>query len=635
MPKLKPLFAIFICLALLANCTQPKISKRTIYPSHKLAPNDPFAKTMVESETFELDPTIENIIEGKKGTVVLLPEGALVDKNGKIPNGKVTIELAEALDIGDMLLSNLTTMSDGKPLQSDGMIYINATDANGRQLHIDTTKPLYIEVPTENKIAGMQVYSGIRDSAGNMNWVDPKPIENYLVTVDLAELDFLPDGFFDTVKKNMPYHGHLKADKALADSLYYSLAVNDGSHYTKGFKNTNMNEAHRNANKKIENGKYTDESYDIDLIGSYGLEQTTTDTPGEAAMDSTAPCGINPASVKVLKSEKFANTFIATREFESRMRHIHHTCKQEVLEIYIEYIDKNLWEADKRAYEFLKAKDLGEQERFKNYYTLKLGKVKDAHKYAEKLAEYYREKLKETVAELEALKQIEIKELQKENEKVEKVKAKYRKVLWKREKHRMEKYGFTWTRAGWINIDTGFLPKACDTEAKIEVTLNGKQKFDRAYTYIIMDGMKSIYRLNTQDNILFYGGNIKEKIMNLPCAEGTLITIAYIGETPYFWEKGFFIERENNISFKKDLVYLVDEETLKNFLKRYNRGYKSENRIDVDLEFQAKFYKEQQRQKKLINEQEFIRKLNRIRCYYCLQQPSIPQDETPSHSSAE
>ncbi|HYG16547.1 MAG TPA: hypothetical protein VEC12_12400, partial [Bacteroidia bacterium] len=261
------LFALLLLAVFVAawSCKNKLPEKK--YPSEKLAPNDPFKETMVESRFYEIKGNEDNVVEGAEGTTLVIPEGSLMHKDGSMPKGKIKVELAEALDMADMVLSNLTTTSDGKQLQSGGMIYLNAT-ADGEELRINPEKPIRIEIPTDKKVPGMMVYRGIRDSAGNMNWVDPLPLINYLVPVDLSLLDFLPGGFYDTVVTNMPYRGHVTADRKLADSLYYSLAVNDGTHLTSSQSGTDMNEAHYNPDKKIIDGKYTDESYDIKLNGS-------------------------------------------------------------------------------------------------------------------------------------------------------------------------------------------------------------------------------------------------------------------------------------------------------------------------------------------------------------------------------
>lgn len=102
--------------------------------------DDPFKNSMVPGEFFDIDAKTDNTVEGKNGTVLFLPKGCFKNKNGKTVEENVRIELKEALSTSDMLLSNLTTIADGKLLASGGMIYLNAT-ADGEELSINKEKP--------------------------------------------------------------------------------------------------------------------------------------------------------------------------------------------------------------------------------------------------------------------------------------------------------------------------------------------------------------------------------------------------------------------------------------------------------------------------------------------------------------
>lgn len=599
---------IIAFVSLIAACQSKTTAK---YPTNKLAPNDPFAETMVESKFFAINPKQDNIVEGVYGTVLFIPEGALLDESGKPITGEVKLELAEVLSAESMVLSNLNTTSNGSMLQSGGMLYINAT-ANGQQLHIDTAKPIRIEVPTDTKVEGMMAYRGIRDSLGNMNWIDPLPLISYLTKVNLEDLDFLPEGFFEEVQSGMPYRGHEVADRPLADSLYYSLAVSDGTHLTQGLNGTDMNEAQYNVDKKIINGKYTDGSFDI--AKPHSRRDYVPDSSSKS--DTTATnCGINPASIKVLKNKKFNNTFIATREFEERMRWIHKTCDQRVIDIYVNNLIKNLWEADKEVFDFLNSESNAAAKEFERFYLLKQTKVKDGDKAAQKLAEYYKDKLTRVENELQGLKNKEIRELEKENKKVEEVKEKYRKVLWDREKYRNERYGWEWTDFGWANIDKpGPIPK-CGASI-VEVQLTDATRYDRAYIYVLIPSLKSLYRLNTIDNKNFYAGNASLHEAHLPCNQSTtIITVAYKGEQAYFGAGIFIATEQTNFNFP-GAINAISKEELKKQLKQHNGDYTSENSIANDLKFQEKFYQEQLRQKTLLKEQDFIWQL-RIKAFPC------------------
>ncbi len=59
--------------------------------------------------------------------------------------------------------------------------------------------------------------------------------------------------------------------------------------------------------------------------------------------------GIDPAKVQAIWHERFNGSNLATREFEERMREIHRTCDNQVLDLYANNLDKNLSQLDSMA----------------------------------------------------------------------------------------------------------------------------------------------------------------------------------------------------------------------------------------------------------------------------------------------
>jgi hypothetical protein len=585
------LIAAMLWLLPACNTSQP------IPASLKISENDPFRSTIVPSQEFSIDATKDNVVEGKNGTLLVCPTGCFVDGSGNVVKDNIKIELAEALSLENMLLSNLTTTADGKPLVTDGMIYFNATQ-NGKQLKVNKDIPVHIEIPTTKKKPGMKAWKGVRDSAGNMNWTNPKELDNYLVTVDLELLDFLPEHFYEAVEYGIPYRNHKIATKALADSLYYLLSVMNGNELIRGLIPTNYNEAYYNTNKKAVNGKYTDDSY------NRGTDAGTRDT---ATLEKNADCGIDPAMIKVIKSKQYQNTVIATREFETRLKKIFETCHPSILEIYIKNLDKNLYELDSMAAVAEKAYGTHEADHLYNdFYAFsqqRLTKVKDADKYAALLQGYYEKRLKEVQRELETAKAIMIKALNEKNAEAKKLANDYKELLYKRETYRMETYGFNWTETGWVNIDDGIEPKSWGP-APAEVTVENGKTYDRVYTYIVYQNIKSLYRLNSDDNEKFYVGNASERQMLMPKqAPALLFAIGYKNDSPAIAVQNF----TTNANIQVTLALTPSSmEKVKELISKYEAGYLTENKISVDLEYMTQFYKEQQRQKALIKEQEFF-----------------------------
>jgi cytochrome c551/c552 len=558
----------------------------------KFLASDPFQNTLAPSETFQINAKQDTVIEGEQGTMLVLPKGCFVDASGEVVTEPVSVELTEALTIDRMLLSNLTTTSEGKPLETDGMIYLNAT-ANGKQLKINPSIPIRIEIPTAQRKPGMMAYQGIRDANGNMNWIEPQPLDNYLIPVDIQLLDFLPPGFAKEVEKGMPFRNYTAATPALADSLYYSLAEWKGLS-SPDFLATDYNEPYYNSTRKVVDGKYTRDSYIVQKADSSIRREPV----------SPNKCGISPASIKVIKSPKYQNTLLATREFEARLRVIFTTCNTDILEVYVKNLDKNLYELDSLAARL--ASDSVHKKAFHQFAQQRLTKIKNGDRYAQLLRGYYDNQLKQVTRELQQNQEEFTKELAKQNRKFEKVVKSYEKVLWKREKHRMETYGFTWTRTGWINIDNGTLPKPYDSYP-LEVTLENGTTLDRAYVYVIYPSIKSLYQLNSTDNASFYAGNEETQGMLMPRNETAVaIAVGYKGEQLFLASRTFRTGMDKTLNLN---LKAATTRELKQLLHDYD-NYSRANQLDVDLKYMQKMYAEKKRQEVLKKEYELMQSLH-------------------------
>ena len=95
--------------------------------------------------------------------------------------------------------------------------------------------------------------------------------------------------------------------------------------------------------------------------------------------DTKLYCGLDNGFIDTLYSSVLENTLIATKEFEMRMRFIHQSCSQEVLLIYLAGLDKNLYELDSLAYEYLQAENHPQANNFHCFYQQKLTKVANAN----------------------------------------------------------------------------------------------------------------------------------------------------------------------------------------------------------------------------------------------------------------
>ena len=156
MPSLKYLSLLLLASALF-SCTT---AENTNLGLHK--PTD------LPSQLFTINPGKDTTIVTQGGINLHIQKGTFTTN--------VTLEVKEALGFGDMAKYGLSTMSDGKLLSSDGMFYIDAKDAEGKQPAINI--PIKADVPATTMLENPQVFNGKADSSGNVNWVNPQKVAN-------------------------------------------------------------------------------------------------------------------------------------------------------------------------------------------------------------------------------------------------------------------------------------------------------------------------------------------------------------------------------------------------------------------------------------------------------------------------
>lgn len=169
-----------------------------------------FSNKMLEEEVFRISTQRDTIIENKDGVVIYIPANAFDSDNTEID-----VLVQSALSAEDILYAGLSTTSNGDALETGGMFYVDAFD-NGKRINL--VKDLQVDVPTEKKVEGMQLYAGKKTKDGDINWVNPAPIKNSLTPVDILTLDFFPPTY-DTKLSEWGY-----PKKEFKDSLYYSFA---------------------------------------------------------------------------------------------------------------------------------------------------------------------------------------------------------------------------------------------------------------------------------------------------------------------------------------------------------------------------------------------------------------------------
>ena len=284
------------------------------------------------TEEFTISNASDTVIETSNGTVIAIPANSF-----NTDEQSVTFSIKEALTPEDIIKNGLSTFADKDELETAGMFHFSATDSKG-DVGINKDKKIMVDVPTNNKKANMMVYDGETDSTGNVNWIKPEKLENFLTTVDIFSLNFYPPKF----EEELIQLGYGNKPKAFKDSIYYSFFCG------------------KDSEKTVEKLPSEEENFFVSTNGDTIVDKVNTNSTshtnkhGEAAHNNLIvydfSCGgIEPSKIKAIWNKQFQNSLIATREFEERLQLIFKTCNPEILNMYINGMKQPLYKLDSEA----------------------------------------------------------------------------------------------------------------------------------------------------------------------------------------------------------------------------------------------------------------------------------------------
>src|SRR5688572_27388099 len=160
---MKQAIVFFCSIIILVSCKEKINSVQDVMIA--LAPDE---------QKSTIDPSVDNLIKGEKGTQVFIPANALRFKDGTVPTGKVKVELKEFFSVSDFISNGLSTTSDSFLLETNGMLYISAT-ADGKELVIDGNKSYTIAFPKTDSTKNMELFYGDSTATGIVNWRSALP----------------------------------------------------------------------------------------------------------------------------------------------------------------------------------------------------------------------------------------------------------------------------------------------------------------------------------------------------------------------------------------------------------------------------------------------------------------------------
>lgn len=118
----------------------------------------------------EISNFSEITLKSVKGNKVKIEPQSFVFEDGSLVTSPIEITIKDATSKEEAILEGLTTMTEsGEMLESQGMIYVNAT-SGGRQLKLAKGKSLTFNVQTEAPKEGFQSYTSTISADGQINW---------------------------------------------------------------------------------------------------------------------------------------------------------------------------------------------------------------------------------------------------------------------------------------------------------------------------------------------------------------------------------------------------------------------------------------------------------------------------------
>lgn len=120
-------------------------------------------------QIFVISPAKDTTLVCSEGTIIKIPANSLVTKaTEKQVTDSVSVFVTEYYKVSEIVLSGLSTTSDGHLLETGGMIYVKA-ECLGEELKLNKAQSIEITFASEEREPDMQVFSGLWEKE-TINW---------------------------------------------------------------------------------------------------------------------------------------------------------------------------------------------------------------------------------------------------------------------------------------------------------------------------------------------------------------------------------------------------------------------------------------------------------------------------------
>lgn len=131
--------------------------------SHYITMEDVYNELSSQEQVFTIRTNRDTVLTLNEGTVVNISANTFTTATNRM-----ILTVKEVYDYTEMIGERTTTNSNGRQLETGGMLNIKATDENGNLISAD--KELAIFMPTDDIKEDMQVFYGDHDPHHNINW---------------------------------------------------------------------------------------------------------------------------------------------------------------------------------------------------------------------------------------------------------------------------------------------------------------------------------------------------------------------------------------------------------------------------------------------------------------------------------
>jgi Gram-negative bacterial TonB protein C-terminal len=131
--------------------------------------SDFYSKNIKKNQVFIIDNNKDTTITCyEKTRINIKAKSFIISKTSEEINNKIKLSVREYYKISDIILAKLSTISNGKLLETGGMLEIAVT-SNQEKCELKNGKTIEIEFPRTIEKIGMQLYGGILQN-NQINW---------------------------------------------------------------------------------------------------------------------------------------------------------------------------------------------------------------------------------------------------------------------------------------------------------------------------------------------------------------------------------------------------------------------------------------------------------------------------------